>query len=170
VIQGTWKHVSACNCAHENKDCPERATDSETETETDVSIISDDGEDPGPIPACQQQEASFYNALPPQEQHDEGLHAIFPFTERKLFQSIRRKSVQFITDQTEVTESETSFTMPYIVYDEDPAPPTRPPASSFLLFRINYIIVMVAIMLADGLQGKRLLLGFEVFPLRFSFN
>jgi hypothetical protein len=156
VFLGVWKHIYECSCVHDDKNSSEKGHPTHSGTETDVSIKSDDTEDAEPSPTCQQQERLFHDALPKQEQQDEGNHDVFPFADRKLSPYIRQKSVQLIEDEIDVTASETSSTTSSIVCDEDPVPLDEPPASSFLLFRINYIIVMVAIMLADGLQGKHL--------------
>lgn len=156
VFLGTLQHNYVRSCVHDDKNSSEtdHPTDSGTETGDNVSVISDD-EDSEPGPTCQQQEGFFYDAPPRQEQQDEGNHDTFSFADGKLSPYIRQKSVQFIEDEIDFTE--TSSTTSSIICDDDLVPLDKPPASSFLLFRINYIIVMVAIMLADGLQGKHLL-------------
>ena len=166
-VEGTWKHISPCSCAHDDKYSSERGHPTNSKTETDVSIISDDAEDSEPNPSCHQHKRLFHNALPPQEQQDEGNHGIFPFADRKLSPHICQKSVQFIKDEIDFTDSETSSTTSSIVCDDDLVHLDKAPVSSFLLFRINYSIVMVAIMLADGLQGMHLLCGLQGF---FSFK
>jgi hypothetical protein len=162
VFLGTLEHNYVHSCVQDDKNSSEMGhpTDSGTETDDNVSVISDD-ENSEPSPTCQQQEGFFYDALPPQEQQDEGNHDTFPFADGKLSPYIRQKSVQFIEDEIDFTATETSSTTSSIVCDDDLVPLDKPPASSFLLFRINYIIVMVAIMLADGLQGKHLLRGLQ---------
>ena len=161
LLLGTLKHTCVGSCVHDDKNSSEMGhhTDSGTETDDNISVISDDVEDSEPSPTCQQQEEFCHDALPSPEQQDEGSDDTFPFFDRKLSPYIRQKSVQFKEDEIDFTATETSSTTSSIVSDHDLEPLNKPPASSFLLFRINYIVVMVAVMLADGLQGKHLLCG-----------
>lgn len=99
-------------------------------------------------------------------QENDSLHS-----EKSLTPRLRRdghcKPAPFFNKEDDKVER-SEATCASDVFDENAIAPEddKPSPSSFLWFRINYVVVMVAIMLADGFQGTQLNICSLAFPYR----
>lgn len=158
VMPSTWDDKVPCcvvkRCHHdeqkpdlnESRDCND--TEPETESENDVS--SDASSDAGSehsLPVCE-------------DHHDQVFHPLhkrrYPFLKPSsgdvdILPMRQHKCCENDDSVAGVIESEVSSEGCLEMMDAIEC--TVPSSSSFTWFRINYVLVMSAIMLADGLQG-----------------
>lgn len=146
--RGTWERLHPCVVHHNKKTLKESDYSSETEPETepenDISFSSDEGSESS-ILLCREHR-EVYNAI---------------HVRRSTFLKPSTGDVEIIPmpkpdeHMGDAIESEASSTTSQL--EEERAPPDIDEcvwSSSFTWFRINYVLVMSAIMLADGLQGR----------------
>ena len=104
-------------------------------------------------------EHRYPDVIHPVNSQDEGEAAVSLPTAPKASMGNIPKATALVERETELTASETS-SITSSVPDDDAVSleQVEEPSSSFMLFRINYVFVTLAIMLADGLQGTYYLL------------
>jgi len=148
--RGSWRNP--CIVLHQNNDKSSRkallleqtdCSESETEPENDVYYSSDDGSD---APFICPEHRGIFNAVHVRRSHflkpSSGDVEIVPMPSASMGHGI-----EFESSSTTCSEQ----------LEEERAPPDIDgcvSSSSFTWFRINYVLVMSAIMLADGLQGR----------------
>lgn len=155
ATRGTWEGIHQCiahhHCDNKRKALVGETTDcSDTEPENDISFSSDDASEDSLLGDVEH--VGIYNAI---------------HVRRSNFLKPSSGDVEIIPmpkpDEAmgHVIESEASSTTCSEQLEEERAPPDMDSecegvslSSSFTWFRINYVLVMSAIMLADGLQGK----------------